>query len=104
MGGTMIVEFPASHCTLTARPVLRRRMRAARLAFIRACGVPSASYFRPLRGAATVTEIGYFDYYHGQTGVAPNAIELHPVGEWVGADRKQDGRRRHRNRPRSCGC
>ena len=61
-----------------------RRMQAARLAFIRACGVPSASYFRPLRGAATVTEVGYFDYYHGQTSVAPNAIELHPVGEMGG--------------------
>jgi hypothetical protein len=78
-GGTMIVEFPASYCTLTAKPVLRRRMQAARLAFIRACGIPSSSYFTRLRGTATVTGVGFFDYYHGQTGVAPNAIELHPV-------------------------
>ncbi|WP_263635822.1 hypothetical protein [Streptomyces sp. CoH27] len=27
----------------------------------------------------TVTGIGFFDFDHGQTGVAPNAIELHAV-------------------------
>jgi hypothetical protein len=28
---------------------------------------------------ARVTGVAFFDYNHGQTGVAPNAIELHPV-------------------------
>jgi hypothetical protein len=28
---------------------------------------------------AKVTGVAFFDFYHGQTGVAPNAIELHPV-------------------------
>jgi hypothetical protein len=27
----------------------------------------------------TVTGLGFFDFAHGQLGVAPNAIELHPV-------------------------
>jgi len=27
----------------------------------------------------TVRGVGFFDYIHGQTGVAPNGIELHPV-------------------------
>jgi hypothetical protein len=36
-----------------------------------------------LRGTATIT--GFFDYQHGQTGVAPNAIELHPVLGFRGA-------------------
>jgi len=26
-----------------------------------------------------VTGVGFFDYVHGQSGVAPNGIELHPV-------------------------
>jgi len=30
-------------------------------------------------GRARVVGIGFFDYNHGQTGLAPNAIELHPV-------------------------
>ena len=28
---------------------------------------------------AIVTGVAFFDFKHGQTGVAPNAIELHPV-------------------------
>jgi len=23
--------------------------------------------------------VAFFDFFHGQTGVAPNAIELHPI-------------------------
>jgi hypothetical protein len=80
----MIVEFPASYCTLTAKPVLRRRMQAARLAFIRACGSPSRSEFVQLHGTATITGVGFFDFQHGQSGVAPNAIELHPVLGFAG--------------------
>lgn len=26
-----------------------------------------------------VTGVGFFDFIHGQTGVAPNGIELHPL-------------------------
>ena len=46
-----IVEFPAGYCTLTAKPVLRRRMQAARLAFIRACGIgiTESSYLKSFR-------------------------------------------------------
>lgn len=28
---------------------------------------------------ARVTGVAFFDYNHGQTGVAPNAIELHSI-------------------------
>ncbi|HEV8463144.1 MAG TPA: hypothetical protein VGQ38_20825 [Gaiellaceae bacterium] len=28
---------------------------------------------------AAVTGVAFFDFDHGQTGVAPKAIELHPV-------------------------
>jgi hypothetical protein len=52
---------------------------------IRACGFPSSSHFGQLRGAAMITGVGFFDYQHGQTGVAPNAIELHPVIGFKGA-------------------
>src|SRR6059036_1361944 len=32
-----------------------------------------------MKSALTVTGVGFFDFLHGQTGVAPNGIELHPV-------------------------
>jgi hypothetical protein len=28
---------------------------------------------------ARVVGVAFFDFLHGQTGVAPNAIELHPI-------------------------
>jgi len=51
----------------------------ARASIIRAGGTPPSHFFRIIRGLATVTGVGFFDFWHGQRGVAPNAIELHPV-------------------------
>jgi hypothetical protein len=76
---------------VTAKPVLRRRMQSARSAFIRACGVPTHSGFDLLRGTATITGVGFFDFWHGQNGVAPNAIELHPVLGFSGTCRRSRG-------------
>src|SRR5262245_9529807 len=77
-GATMIAELPSPSCTAGATPKARLKMRQARKAFIAACGSPTGS-FRKLSGTATVTGVGFFDQIHGQTGVAPNGIELHPV-------------------------
>jgi hypothetical protein len=62
----MIAEAPAFACTARALPRLRRAMAAAR-SHVRLCS------------RARVTGVAFFDYDHGQTGVAPNAIELHPI-------------------------
>jgi hypothetical protein len=37
-----------------------------------------------LGGRVTITGVGFWDEDHGQTGVAPNAIELHPVLRFKG--------------------
>jgi hypothetical protein len=63
---TMIAETPSPLCTSGAAAVRRTQMRVARSA-ARPC----------LR--ARVTGVAFFDFFHGQTGVAPNGIELHPV-------------------------
>jgi hypothetical protein len=78
-GGTMIAESPAPACTHGAAPAARRMMARARASIIRACGIPPSRFFRLLGGAATISGVGFFDFQHGQRGVAPNAIELHPV-------------------------
>jgi len=75
-GRTMIVELPSSICTRGA--VARIRMTRARSSLVRACGLPTRSW-RRITGTATVTGVGFFDVPHGQRGVAPNGIELHPV-------------------------
>lgn len=75
---TMIVEFPSAECISRASAAARRKMRAAHDAFDRLVGGASGS-FRSLSGIATIDGVGFFDFIHGQTGVAPNGIELHPV-------------------------
>jgi hypothetical protein len=75
---TMIVEMPSADCIARASRTARRKMRAARRSFERNCGPPADS-FLSLSGTATVEGVGFFDFIHGQTGHAPNGIELHPV-------------------------
>jgi hypothetical protein len=65
-GRTMIAEAPSGRCTSGATAARRKQMLAARKA-VRECA------------RARVVGFGFFDYRHGQTGVAPNGIELHPV-------------------------
>ena len=65
-GRTMIAEAPSGLCTTGAPAGRRKQMLAARKA-VKECA------------RARVVGVGFFDYRHGQTGVAPNGIELHPV-------------------------
>jgi len=77
---TMITEFPdADRCTGAVASAHAQEMRAARAALVAAFGQPPSTSFKHLTGTATVTGVGFFDFLHGQTGVAPNGIELHPV-------------------------
>ena len=78
-GRTMIVEFPDTTCNGASSSPKKGKMASARSAIIAACGQPSSSHFTNLSGKANITGVGFFDIPHGQTGVAPNAIELHPV-------------------------
>ena len=65
-GDHMITEAPSPSCDKRATPYRRRQMRIAR-SHVRLCA------------RARVTGVAFFDFPHGQTGVAPNAIELHPI-------------------------
>ena len=63
---TMIAESPSPGCTSGATRLRRRQMATARRRV-------------ELCARARVTGVAFFDFLHGQTGVAPNGIELHPV-------------------------
>ncbi len=77
---TMIVEFPdAADCSGAVASAHRANMETARQTLINRFGQPSSSHFTRITGTITLAGVGFFDFKHGQTGVAPNAIELHPV-------------------------
>jgi hypothetical protein len=63
---TMIAETPSPLCTKGATATRRRQMITARKV-ARVCT------------RARVVGVAFFDFLHGQTGVARNGIELHPV-------------------------
>jgi outer membrane biosynthesis protein TonB len=76
---TMIVEFPDPACDGAAQSTHKAEMASARQQFIDLFGQPSASHFTNINTIITLTGVGFFDFLHGQTGVAPNGIELHPA-------------------------
>lgn len=85
-GATMIAEIPnAPGCTeppITERvSVLEEQIEHARAAFVQEFGEPQGYPASGLKigHQVTLTGVGFFDVPHGQTGVAPNAVELHPV-------------------------
>lgn len=75
-GKTMIAEMPSVHCDLGARGryvmlVSRERLEAEY--------GPATVDWTYVRRRVTVTGVRFFDFKHGQTGVADNGVELHPV-------------------------
>jgi len=92
-GSTMIAEIP-NPGDITSPSYFAGQIANARTAFdnhfqitedVSAASAPAAMepgggpQFEQMSVPVTVTGIGYFDFNHGQMGVAPNAIELHPV-------------------------
>jgi hypothetical protein len=65
-GDHMIAEVPKATCDPKAELRYRSSMALAR-ELVHLCA------------RARITGVAFFDFKHGQTGVAPNAIELHPI-------------------------
>ena len=75
-GETMIVEIPDPTCVGASSP-FRAQIAQARSEFdAHYTATPTLHH---VNVPVIVTGIGFFDRIHGQTGVAPNGIELHPV-------------------------
>jgi hypothetical protein len=75
-GNTMISEIPSPAC-VGSSSVLLPGIQNARSEFDARYTVTSS--FQTANVPVIVTGVGFFDFLHGQTGVAPNGIELHAV-------------------------
>ena len=76
VGHSMIAEIPAPNCVST---VSRWRANIASSRTTWTHTYPLSSSWHHISRKVTLRGLGFFDVPHGQTGVAPNAIELHPV-------------------------
>lgn len=72
----MIAEMPSVNCDYGAQA--RYAMLAARNKLQTKYGAATRAWTYVNR-AATVTGVRFFDFPHGQSGVAANAVELHPL-------------------------
>jgi len=75
-GHTIVTEIPCPCCVGVSSPF------AAGVANARAkfdARFTATTFFQAVTVPVRVTGVGFFDFIHGQTGVAPNGIELHPI-------------------------
>ncbi|MBC7473982.1 MAG: hypothetical protein H7263_06790 [Candidatus Sericytochromatia bacterium] len=84
-GNTMIGEIPSPDCVGFDSPFIRD-ITSARKAFASKYNVLPAlaadgtvNPFQDANVPVRITGVGFFDFPHGQNGLAKNAIELHPV-------------------------
>ncbi len=77
-GNTMIVESTSPSCAQGSRVLaqIQAVRQALEQKFPQLVG---GQVLSGLSQPATVTGVGFFDRLHGQTGVAGNGIELHPL-------------------------
>jgi len=84
-GKTMIVESAAPNCARGAAPNDLQAIQSARNGFLALLtqnhlSPPGAQMKRVGKNVmATFTGVLFFDVLHGQSGVAPNGAELHPL-------------------------
>lgn len=89
---TMIAEIPLASCVtpnmdarVRAQQLRIGTARAALLNYVKSkFGLVLTGSYQTVSFQATIQGVGFFDFDHGQNGVAPNAIELHPVLNFVG--------------------
>jgi hypothetical protein len=75
-GRSMIVELPASNCVGVGSP-FGPGIAHARSQFD--ARFTATTSMKTTSTPVTVKGVGFWDFLHGQTGVAPNGIEIHPV-------------------------
>jgi Big-like domain-containing protein/lamin tail-like protein len=76
IGNTLITEVPCPCCVGITSPFLNA-VTTARAQFD--AELTALPFFQSVSIPVIVKGVGFFDFIHGQTGVAPNGIELHPI-------------------------
>jgi hypothetical protein len=75
---TMIAEVPDPQCDGVSGDGWTKQFASIRSAIDSKFGTATGS-MSTVDAEVTITGVLFFDFLHGQTGVAPNGVELHPV-------------------------
>jgi hypothetical protein len=76
VGNTIVTEIPSPACDGSSGP-FDALVSAVRAKFD--SHFTAIDTFQTASVPVQMTGVGFFDFIHGQTGVAPNGIELHPI-------------------------
>jgi hypothetical protein len=77
---TMIIEPPDPTCSSACGGGFANYFSSVRQKLVNCFGSPPTSFTNFKSGIVVdVTGVAFFDALHGQTGVAPNGIEIHPL-------------------------
>lgn len=77
---TMIVEPPSPACSGSCQSGYGALFQGARDTLMSCLGSPPATFTTSNKTVVMdITGVPMFDVLHGQTGVAPNGIEIHPI-------------------------
>ena len=79
-GRTMIIEIPSPNCIGGGSP-FGSGVSHARAQFD--ARLTATTTMKTTSIPVTIKGIGFWDFIHGQTGVAPNGLEVHPVLDFV---------------------
>jgi hypothetical protein len=79
-GETMVIEIASPECESVKQSGRYEQMKEVHDWFVQNIGMPHSSFYHlPVPIKIRVTGIGYWDFLHGQTGMATNGREIHPV-------------------------
>lgn len=73
----MIAEIASKRCITQTPEPLKSMMKQARDDFD--AKFTATGSFKAANAKVRITGVGFFDKIHGQKGVAPNGIEIHPI-------------------------
>ena len=77
---TMVAEIPSYECFEIQKTSRYELFKQLQEWFITNIGQPKSNFiFLEKHIPVTITGVGFFDFYHGQIGMAGNGREIHPV-------------------------
>ena len=77
---TMVIEIPSYECLEVQKTSRYQLFKELHEWFYKNIGHPSSKFvFLQKHIPVTITGVGYFDFLHGQKGMAENGREIHPV-------------------------
>jgi hypothetical protein len=77
---TMVIEIPSYECFEIQKTSRYELFKELQEWFIKNIGQPTSKFvYLEKHIPVTITGVGFFDFHHGQIGMAGNGREIHPV-------------------------